>query len=259
MAITHSREATATVKTPPGVRKVAITAPFNWVLRGFQDLKQTPIPSLLYGLTFSIIGVLLIVLAAKNPIWAASLTASFLLLGPFIAVGLYDLSRQIEFGEDPCLLNAVKSLRKNIVGIGIFVVILGFLLMVWMRIAALIAGIYFDNVDLITQGWSVLFTGEHNLEFILFFTFFGFFIAQLVFSISVVSIPMLIHRKVDVITAISTSLRVVMKNPLPMLVWAILIVTLINTGFLLAIIGLTFTLPIIGHASWHAYRDTVVD
>jgi len=93
----------------------------------------------------------------------------------------------------------------------------------------------------------------------MFFTIFGFFIAQIAFSISVVSIPMLLHRKVDVITAITTSLRVVLKNPIPMLIWAIIIVTLINLGFVLAFIGLAVTLPVIGHASWHAYRDLVGD
>jgi uncharacterized membrane protein len=68
---------------------------------------------------------------------------------------------------------------------------------------------------------------------------------------------MLLHRKVDVITAITTSLRVVIKNPIPMFIWAVLIVVLINLGMLFAFIGLTITLPIIGHASWHAYKELV--
>ena len=145
------------------------------------------------------------------------------------------------------------------VALGFFVVVLGILLMIWLRISALVAGIFFNDIELITQGWAVLFDGSRSIEFILFFAFFGFFIAQLVFSISVVSIPMLLDRKVDVITAIATSLRVVIKNPLPMLVWAILIVALISLGMLFAFIGLTITLPIIGHASWHAYRELVED
>ena len=149
------------------------------------------------------------------------------------------------------------KIRENIVSLGFFVVLLGILLMIWLRISALIAGVFFNDVDLVIKGWTVLFDGGRSIEFLLFFTFFGFFIAQLAFSISVVSIPMLLHRKVHVITAITTSLRVVMKNPLPMLVWAILIVTLINLGMLFAFIGLTVALPIIGHASWHAYRDLV--
>jgi len=244
-------------KPPIAVNKVDIMAPLGWIAKGFSDLRKAKIPSLIYGFAFAIIGLFLIFVAAKNPIWSAGLTSAFLLTGPFLAIGLYDLSHQIEEGEKPCLLDSIKKIRDNIVSLGFFAVMLGILLMIWLRIAALIAGIFFNDIELITKGWAVLFDGGRSTEFFLFFTFFGFFIAQIAFSISVVSIPMLLHRKVDVITAITTSLRVVIKNPIPMLVWAILIVALISGGMLLAFIGLTITLPIIGHASWHAYQELV--
>lgn len=247
-----------TYQPPVEVNKVGIKAPIKWLSKGVSDLRKAKLPSLMYGLTFALLGLLLILTAAKNPVWSAALTSAFLLLGPFLAIGLYDLSRQIEEGEKPCLKNSLKKIRKNLISLGFFAILLGILLMIWLRISALIAGVFFDDIELITKGWGVLFEGGRSIEFLLFFTFFGFFIAQLVFSISVVSIPMLLHRKVDVITAITTSLRVVIKNPLAMLIWAILIVILINIGMLLAFIGLTITLPIIGHASWHAYRELVV-
>ena len=248
-----------TFTKPVGVNKVDIKAPLGWLSKGISDLKKAKLPSLIYGFTFAIIGLSLVFLASKNPIWSAAFTSAFLLLGPFLAIGLYELSRQIEAGEKPCLIDSIKTIRKNLVGLGFFVVVLGILLMIWLRISALIAGIFFDDIELITKGWAVLFDGSRSIEFMLFFMFFGFFIAQLVFSISVVSIPMLLDRKVDVITAISTSLRVVIKNPIPMFIWAILIVALINLGVIFAFIGLTITLPIIGHASWHAYRELVQD
>ena len=241
------------------IKKVGLMAPFGWLLKGFSDLKKARLSSLLYGLTFAIIGLLLVFIATNNPVWSAALISAFLLMGPFIAIGLYDLSRQIEEGEPPRLLNSIKVIKKNITSLGFFAVLLGILLMIWLRIAALVAGIFFNDVELITKGWSVLFDGGRSIEFIAFFVLFGFFIAQLAFSISVVSIPMLLHRKVDVITAITTSLRVVIVNPLPMLVWALIIVVMINLGMLLAFVGLAITLPIIGHASWHAYRDLVAD
>jgi uncharacterized membrane protein len=247
-----------THKTPVEINKVSMKAPLNWLAKGLDDLWKSKTPSLVYGFTFAIIGLVLLFVAANNPIWSAAMISAFLLMGPFLAIGLYDLSRQLEEGEKPCLLDSIKIVRNNLVNIGIFVVVLGFLLMVWLRIAALVAGIYFDNIELITKGWGILFSGEHSIEFLLFFTVFGFFIAQLVFSISVVSIPMLLHRKVDVITAITTSLRVVIKNPLPMLLWAVLIVVLVHIGLLFFFIGLTVMLPIIGHASWHAYRELVL-
>ncbi|HIQ16290.1 MAG TPA: DUF2189 domain-containing protein [Leucothrix sp.] len=246
-------------KPPIRVNKVDIMAPLGWLSKGVSDLKKAKSLSLTYGLTFAILGAILIFIAAKNPVWSAALTSAFLLLGPFLAIGLYELSRQIEKGEKPSLKDSIHKIRENLVNLGFFAVLLGILLMIWLRISALIAGIFFNDVDLIVKGWAVLFDGGRSVEFLLFFTFFGFFIAQLVFSISVVSIPMLLQRKVDVITAITTSLRVVIKNPMPMLVWAILIVVLINLGMVLALIGLTITLPIIGHASWHAYRELVAE
>lgn len=239
------------------INKVDLMAPLGWLAHGFSDLKKAKIPSLIYGLTFAVVGLLLVFIASKNPIWSAALTTAFLLTGPFLAIGLYDLSRQIEVGDKPCLLDSVKIIKANLINLGIFATVLGFLLMIWLRIAALIAGIFFNDVELITKGWAVLFSEGRSAEFVLFFTFFGFFIAQLAFSISVVSIPMLLHRKVDVVTAIVTSLRVVIKNPLPMLVWAIIIVALISLGMMFAFIGLMVTLPIVGHASWHAYRELV--
>ena len=247
------------VKKQYPINKITLTTPFDWIKKGWQDIKAAPIPSLLYGLAFGLIGLALVLLAASNPIWSASFMATFFLIGPFLAVGLYELSRQIETGEKPCLLDSITSIRKNIVPLGIFVVVLGFVIMIWMRIAALVAGIYFDNVDLIAKGWTVLVTSEQSYEFIAFFTLFGFFIANLAFSISVVAIPMIIHRQVDFLTAITTSLRAVIKNPLPLLVWAILIVVLIHLGFFSLFIGLMIAFPLIGHASWHAYRDLVGD
>lgn len=245
-------------KTLVHINKVDLMAPFGWLAHGLSDLKKAKIPSLVYGLTFAVIGLLLVFLASKTPIWSAAFTTAFLLTGPFLAIGLYDLSRQIEVGDKPCLLDSIKIIKANLINLGIFATVLGFLLMIWLRIAALIAGVFFNDFEIITQGWAVLFSsGGRSIEFILFFTFFGFFIAQVAFSISVVSIPMLLHRKVDVITAIITSLRVVMKNPLPMLVWAAIIVVLIALGMAFAFIGLMVTLPIVGHASWHAYRELV--
>lgn len=238
------------------VNKVELTAPLEWLKQGFTDLKTSKLPSLVYGLVFALIGIALLYVARSNPVWSAILVAAFLLTGPFIAIGLYDLSRQIMHGEKPCLLDSVKIINANLAHIGFYAVILGVLIMIWLRISALIAGVFFNDFELITQGWNVLLDGGRSIEFLLFFALFGFFIAQIIFSISVVSIPMLLH-KLDVITAITTSLRVVIKNPLPMLVWAILIAGMIILGMMFAFIGLAITLPIVGHASWHAYKALV--
>ena len=91
-------------KKPVGVKKVDIKAPLGWLSKGVSDLKKAKLPSLIYGFTFAVIGLSLVFLASKNPIWSAAFTSAFLLLGPFLAIGLYDLSRQIEADEKPCLI-----------------------------------------------------------------------------------------------------------------------------------------------------------
>jgi uncharacterized membrane protein len=252
---------TETLPVRPAYRicKVNNSAPFDWVKKGIHDVKTAPLPSLLYGLLFALIGLLLLFLASNNPIWSASIISAFFLVGPFLAVGLYHISQQIEAGDKPCLLDSLSAIGKNAKQLGLFVVVLGFIIMIWMRIAALVAGIYFDNIDLIAKGWSVLLDSSQSVEFLLFFTVFGFLIANLAYSISVVAIPMIIHRQVDVLTAIITSLRAVIKNPIPLLIWAILIVVFIHLGFFALFIGVAVSFPIIGHASWHAYRDLVID
>lgn len=239
------------------LRAVSMAAPFHWLSKGLADFKADLAPSLLYGVVFTVIGMALMAMAASKPVFVMVLLTGFLLVGPFIAVGLYDLSRQREEGLQPNLMHAFSSLKMNMGSLALFAVILGMIMVFWVRSAAILTGLFFDDATLISQGWSAFFSNPQSMDFISSFMLFGFALAIVVFSISVVSIPMINHRKVDVITAIVTSLRAVMRNPLPMLLWAALIVGLIGLGYALFYIGLMVTLPIVGHASWHAYRDLV--
>ena len=105
-------------------------APLGWLSKGVSDLKKAKSLSLTYGLTFAILGAILIFIAAKNPVWSAAF-----LLGPFLAIGLYELSRQIEKGKKPSLKDSIHKIRENLVNLGFFAVLLGILLMIWLRIS----------------------------------------------------------------------------------------------------------------------------
>ena len=104
-------------KPPVRVNKVDIMAPLGWLSKGVSDLKKAKSLSLTYGLTFAILGAILIFIAAKNPVWSAALTSAFLLLGPFLAIGLYELSRQIEKGKKPSLKDSIHKIRENLVNL----------------------------------------------------------------------------------------------------------------------------------------------
>ena len=114
------------------------------------------------------------------------------------------------------------------------------------------------NLTLETSTAQLFFSGS-GLTFLAIFTLVGAVMAAIVFSISVVSIPMLLDRKIDFITAVLTSLSAVRANPAPMALWAALIATFTGIGLVTFYLGLVITLPLIGHATWHAYRDLVED
>jgi uncharacterized membrane protein len=241
------------------IRKVGVDAPFRWLSKGLGDLKAAPLPSLLYGFVFVAIGLGLLALAASKPVFVLALLSGFLLVGPFVAVGLYDLSHRLEEGQAPTLAHAFSALKFNTLVMAGFAMALGLVMVFWVRSAAVLTGLFFGDASLLSEGWGRLFTSPESFDFMLAFVLFGFALAVVVFSISVVSLPMINHRKVDIVTAIVTSLRAVMMNPLPMLIWAGLIVGLIGLGMAFFYIGLVVTLPIVGHASWHAYRELVGD
>lgn len=243
----------------PEVNIVSASAPKAWLMAGLNDMKQAPMASLLYGLIFAVTGMILFALAAQNPVFVVTLTTGFLLVGPFVAVGLYAMSQHIEQGEYPTLKDAFSALKFNAVSLVSFALLLGIIMTIWTRTTALMTGLFFNDATIATQGWAALATNPQSYDFILAFVGAGFILAAFSFAVSVVSIPMMTHRKVDVVTAIITSLKAVAKNPLPMIIWAGMIVALIALGTAFFYVGLIITLPLVGHASWHAYRALVRD
>ena len=138
-------------------------------------------------------------------------------------------------------------------------VILIVLLLAWSQLAALVFGLFFDNTQLVTGAWSSLFQDTRFLPFITIFIIFGALLAGFVFTISVFTIPHIADRNVSNWVAISTSIRAVLKNPAVMIRWAAMLALLVIVGMGFFFIGLALTLPLAGHASWHAYRETILD
>lgn len=138
-------------------------------------------------------------------------------------------------------------------------IILLVLLVVWARLIAMLFGLFFGNTELLSGGWQTLLGDANFLPFVATFVVCGFVLAAVVFSISVVTVQYISHRDVGLMVAISTSVRAVMRNPLVMMRWAATIAIMVLLGMGAFFIGLAVTLPVIGHASWHAYREMVED
>lgn len=245
----------------PAIRRVEFLRPLIWLGRGWIDFVQCWGISLGYGAVFALLGDLLVNFAWSWPYLALPLTPGFLFVGPFLATVFYVISRRLVHGRHfrgP--LEPVRALRRNpnIGSIALFSLLLIFILSAWTWLSDLLLALFLRH--LIVTGRAValelLFQPQH-LHFMLLFFLFGGLMAALVFAVSVVALPMLIARKVDVFTAIVTSLWVVWENPLPMLLWAILIGALTFLGQLLWFVPLAVIFPVLGYASWHVYRDTV--
>jgi uncharacterized membrane protein len=137
--------------------------------------------------------------------------------------------------------------------------ILALMMFAWVRTMVLAINAFLNHSGMISSGWHALFTNPQFVPFLLVFLLAGLLFAALAFTMSVVSVPLIIHRRLSLFSAISTSIETVKKNPLAMFRWAATIAGLIAVGLALFFVGLAIALPIIGHASWHAYRELVVD
>lgn len=249
----------ATVNAFPEIRSVGFDAPGRWLLAGWADLRRAGSASLFYGACFAVGGWLMQVVFAHAYALFAGLITGFLLLAPFLAMGLYDLSRRIERGEEPRLAATLTAWRPNLANVGVLAAVLAIVLLVWARASLVIFALFFDSAGLPTFGDVVrAIVAFEQPEFALVYFMVGGFFALFVFAISVVSVPLMLDRGTDAVTAAITSISACGRNPGPMLLWAGYIAVLVAVGFATLFVGLIFVMPVLGHATWHAYRELTV-
>lgn len=242
------------------VRAVGADEPFQWLAAGWRDFRAAPAVSLTLGAIVVAAGLALTLgLAATGFLYlTAPLLVGFMLVGPALTVGYHAISREVEAGRTPTLPGALLAWRGNpgpLLGLGLA---LAAFLVLWMRFAALIFAIFFPYTMLDAQALlnATLFTAA-GLGFLFVGTIVGGAMATLAFAAGAFSLPLLLDRKRGMLEAIVTSVIAVALNARTMALWAALVVVFTGAGLLLGIIGLAFTLPLVGHASWHAYRATI--
>ncbi len=239
------------------IRRVAPVAPFSWLALGWRDLVRAPAASLAYGAAFALMGWLIHFTFRHAYEYVYGLAAGFLLVGPALAAGLYDISRRLERGEAVSLAPTLTAWRANPGAFGVFAVILLVLLLLWSRASLVIFALFFASglpslKDLLGQVLSAA-----HWDFVLAWFAAGSVFAALAFAAGAVSVPMMLERRTDAVVAVLNSVRALAANPLPMAVWAALIVLLVGAGFATLLVGLVVTGPLVGHATWHAYRALV--
>jgi len=253
-------EAIPVFTTLPRVRRVALDRPWSWLRAGWIDLVRTPDASLGYGLAFALIsaGITLGLWLSGLLYLLLPLTAGFALVAPMLAVGIYEISRRQELGQPTSFRSSLEVIRRNAPSLAAMGLLLALLHLVWVRVAILLYAVFFSalNPTLSQVVDDVLFTNV-GLAFLVLGSVIGFCLAVLAFAVSAVSLPMLIDRPVGVFAAVATSVTAVRVNLRPMALWAALIAGFTALGLITFYLGLIVVLPLIGHATWHAYRDLV--
>lgn len=246
------------------IQSVDARAPWRWLGQGWDDLKRCPGVSIGYGVVCVALSLSLLAgLWHYNlSAWLLPLLAGFMLMGPLVAVGTYDMSRQLARGERPSLGRALGAWRENPVQIALMGVFLMIFLLAWIRLATLLFALFFGTNPPLDPGlvYPQLLNSGAGIGLLAAGTAVGAVLAFTAFSLSVVSVPRLLDRPdVGTLEAIVTSLAVVKANLKPMLVWGFILTLVTVIGLALGLIGLAVTLPLLGHASWRAYQALVVD
>lgn len=239
---------------------LSLFQPLVWLNRGWDDLWRSPYASLSYGLLVSAMGMLLIMMA-RHPFFLAAVISGFMLVGPVLTTGLCELSRRQSRGETADFDASLEGLTRNREGLGNLALTLLGLSGVWFIVSTFMLAQVMGSAapDFGMSTWAAwgelreMMTGEQLLSYMIV----GGLLAAVVFSVSVVTVPMLIDREVSAGFAMRTSFRQTLSHLPIMIVWAALIVGLVVLGFMSFMLGLIVVFPLLGHATWHAYRDLV--
>jgi uncharacterized membrane protein len=280
MAMTHSKTVTFADAVPrpgvelrwpasaiwrpgePAVRAIGLTDLRDAVAKGIEDFNAVPTHAVFLGIIYAVLGIILFRLAFGYDVLPLvyPMLAGFILLGPFAAIALYELSRRRERGLDVSAEHLLEVFRSPSIGA---IVRLGLVLLAiffaWLVAAKTMyaqimggavpasLGEFSHQVLTTSAGWQLIVVGNAV----------GFVFAAVALVISVVSFPMLVDRNVGAATAVRTSVRAVAANPLTMAAWGLFVVAALIVGSLPLFFGLAVVFPVLGHATWHLYRRIV--
>ncbi len=249
-------------KTDPVVRPIAFGDVAEALILGLRDFQGAPLYGMALGTLYCVAGIAIVlsVTTLGMSYLAYPLAAGFALLGPFVAVGFYEISRKREAGDVASLAD-IRSAMTSRSEIGWMAFVTLFIFIMWMYQARFLMALFFGlnaSFSSLPQFIALVLTTTEGLIFLLVGNIIGALLAMILFSLTVVSFPLLLDRDVDCVTAMVTSVRAVVRSPVPLLAWALLIVVLLVLAALPFFVGLIVVLPVLGHATWHLYRRIIV-
>ncbi|MCP5367233.1 MAG: DUF2189 domain-containing protein [Hyphomicrobiales bacterium] len=242
------------------VRDVPTDRVWQWMAAGWSDLKTAWPVSATYAACFTVVGLFCSfgLYFLEMPYLVLPAISGFLLVGPALGVGFYEVSRKIHAGERFGLKDAFLGYRRNTYAIMSLGITLVFMLQVWIRLSFTIFALNFPGV---MPDWVIILKRAISIEGVYFgisITVLGSLFALVIFFACAFAMPLMVDRKTVLIPSMLTSVYAVWRNRRAMLLWAPLIVVIMTAGLLPVFVGLAITFPLIGHATWHAYRDVMI-
>lgn len=247
----------------PEIRSITMADVAAALRSGVADFIRAPLFGLFFGSFYAIGGLLILAaLTVFETSWMIiPIAIGFPLVGPFIAVGLYEVSRTLASGEilhwNKVLLVVVRQ-RERQLGWMAFVVL--FIFWIWIYQVRLLLALFFGFKTFSSVGdfLTLITTSTEGLGFLFTGTLVGAFLAFVLFSSTVIAMPLLLDRDIDFVSAMITSFKTVFQNPVPMLSWGVIVTVLAMIALLPAFMGLIIILPILGHATWHLFTKAIV-
>ena len=225
-------------------------APLRWLTLGWRDLWAAPGTSLTFGVAIVLLSALITGIALRfGTGWSLLvLLSGFVFIAPVLGIAFYTISAQLAHGVTPTIRSAVAGGQRHLADSLVYSLILLVLCMLWVRAGSAVQIFFPDEVP------------PQRADLMIFFALgsaIGSLFALAAFAASAFSLPMFVDRRTDAVTAVVTSINAVLRNRRAMAVWAALIVLATGLGFATGLVGLAVTMPLIGHATWHAYRETI--
>jgi len=244
----------------PEINEIGLGAPLRWLLGAWHDLRRAFVPCVVYGAAVSVLclAIACAFVLTNASFWALVLTCGLVFIAPMLAMGLYEAGRLLENGETPTLRQMIfvrSAFGQDAAYLGLTLLLI---YMLWGRIAQLVYGLSTYHLhDTIAKFVTFAFTTQEGLNMLMTGTIIGGVIALFTYAIVVVSAPMLLDRESNFFAATVTSFTAVAANPLPMLLWAAIIAALVALAAVTAFAAMVVIFPLLGLASWRAYRDLV--
>lgn len=246
---------------PPAIRTIGWGEIGGALRAGVHDFVRAPLYGLFFGAIFALGGLaILAFLSVFNMPWMIlPIMIGFPLIGPFVAAGLYEVSRRLSAGQPlswKAVLFTVFAQRERQMGWMAFVVL--FIFWIWVYQVRILIALFmgFSAPSTLTGFVNVVLTTQNGLTFLIVGTLVGAVLALVLFSSTVIAMPLLLDSELDFVTAVITSFKTVAQNPVPMLGWGLIVTALSLIAMAPAFLGLLIVLPVLGHATWHLYKAT---